>query len=258
MKQVMCLIIILASGVAVSEEADTDKELSGSWQLSWANMYLGKPGVRVDENPRLETELSLRYGSDSSAWYGGVWLSKALQPESEGFGDEVDVYLGYEHRLEQVAISAQASYYTFEDFSEADNDQWALDLKLKMLKVPVLQPYVQLRYFGEVGSNSPEDGFFLFAGVSRHQRLGFTLPWAQKEQAINFSLDSAYSLGALGKPAGYVYTRLSANTDIELFNRTFLKPAVTWQLSAGDQNGGLRDYATDDELEFRVSFRIEF
>ena len=258
MKQAMCLMIILFAGLSAAEETAESKSLSGSLETAVNNTNLGAAGGVPNDEALLESQLMLRWSNDQSAWYGIAWWGSSLPEQPGRLNDEVDLTLGYEHFWQHVALDASASYYAFDLTEKVEDDMWVADLKLKLRNLPVLQPYVHFRYFGEVGNESFDDGFFFFVGANRSQRLGFTLPWTENEQALRINVQSAFTTGAFDNPAAYVYTRLSVGTDIELLDNVFLAPDVTYQFSGKDQDGGPSDYADGNQLLVRLGLRVEF
>lgn len=251
----MWLIILSTS---VSAEESSDKQLGGGLETAIANQYLGKPGIVIHEDPQLETQLTLKWSNDKSAWYGGLWTSSALDNRSGDFDDEIDLWVGYQRYFKQVTLDGRLSYFAFEQFDEPETDQWVIDLKLTLEQVPVVKPHFQLRYFGEVGSKSPESGFFAFAGLSRSQSLGFSLPWTEDKQALDLGAETLWSFGALGRDAGYVGTKLWASTTIPTSKHSYLTPSILYQLSAGDQDGSASDYVDGNQWVFRLAWGLNF
>lgn len=254
---VLAVVFTIVPSASVSAEEAMDKKFSGNWETAFTNMYLGIVGIAVKEEPQLQSQLTLKYGDDRSAWYGSFWMTNSLR-DREGFTDEIDVGVGYQRYFEHVTVDGRVSYFAFNDLEEPETDQFVIDFKVALEKVPVVKPYFQFRYFGEIGSQSPDGGFFAFAGLSRSQSLGFSLPWAESKQSLNLGVESLWSFGALGRDAGYVGTKLSASTPIPLTKRSYLTPSVTYLLSAGGQDGGTGDFVDGNKLVYGLAWGIDF
>lgn len=260
MKHLLVAVLTIVSLVATADEAKqvSTKQFSGGVETAVSSQYLGKPGVIFHKDPQLETQLTLKWGNDKSAWYGGLWTSSALDNRSGDFDDEIDLWVGYQRFFKQVTLDGRLSYFAFEQFDEPGTDQWVIDLKATLEQVPMVKPHFQLRYFGEVGSKSPESGFFAFAGLSRSQPLGFSLPWATNQQTLDLGTETLWSFGALGRDAGYVGTKLWVSTTIPTSKRSYLTPSITYQLSAGDQDGGPGDYVDGNQWVYRLAWGFNF
>ena len=253
----MHYLILMAA--LLSADSGNDKHWSGFAETAVTNNYVVLPGAVVDHNPRLETQLTLRYGDAQSAWYGNIWVSDPLvSRDTKDFGDEVDLSLGYQRTFEQLQLDTKLGYFAFKDLTDIKNDRLVFDLKLTLHHMPVVQPYIKMRYFGELNDHSAPGGFFFLVGASRHQPLGFTLPWSQSEQTLDFGIDTGWSGGAFNKDAGYVYTRLWLSPKVDLSKQWYLQPSASYQWSAASQQGRPSDYADGNQWMFKLAVGFKF
>lgn len=212
----------------------TAKETSWSLSSSVYSKYIGKVGGIFSEDPILVNELSWSRGGA----FAGVWSSTGINKGSYGstYADEVDLYVGYSHSFDWIRIQADVAYYTIKNLELMNDDIFAVDGEVSLLKIPFIQPYISFRQFAKVGRNSFPDGTFYWAGMRRTQ-WGISLDWM-----------NAYSDGALGNDPGFVFTRITANYPIALNKKFTITPSVVLQRPIGGQERHQRAYTTKDEV----------
>lgn len=187
-------------------------------------------------------------------------LVELLNPPAEPappFEGEIDLYVGYIHGFKRLKLDMSLWYLDFNEVGRYDDDQWSAQAVATYTGLKWFEPYLRLNYYGETGSQSPEGGFAIYPGANFHLPLGFELSEG-KEQTLDFGIQSAWSSGALGMDSGYVYTRLSAGTDIPLRKNVFLTPSIMFQLAGPGQTGGEKDYVDGNKWRFGFACRIEF
>jgi len=187
-------------------------------------------------------------------------LCELLDPPAEPappFEGEIDFYLGYAHEFKRLTLDFSLLYYDFNEVGKYNDDQWSAQLIGTYTGFKWFEPYLRVNYYGETGSKSPEGGWYVFPGANFHVPLGFSLN-GDKEQTLDLGIKGAWSSGVLGMDSGYVYTRLSASTDFQLWQNAFLTPSVTFQLASPGQTGSEKDYVDGDKWVFGLDFRVEF
>ena|SRR3989338_7034433 len=120
---------------------------------------------------------------------GGFGHRLDLQTEVSGdFGDEVDFYGGLQEEIGGIRLDFSGSYFMLNHLGQTDDDQAVFDARVDFVRFPLITPYVASSYFGSVGDNSPQHGWFHWAGLSRNQNLGFRLPRQRENQLLKIDL----------------------------------------------------------------------
>lgn len=251
MKTIAALLATLMS-ITVGHTAENSAVYL--WHTDFRSKYLGKTGQVFYDNPIMVNDVSVSYGD----FYAGLWVSTALGGESYGstFGDEFDLYAGWGHTYGWVRFQLSAAYFAIKDLDRLKDDIWIVEPEVSFPEFPLIQPYVAVRSFGQVSSESPEDGWFVWPGVRRTQPLGFRV--GTDEAKLNLDFVTAYSDGAFGKDPGWVFARLSASFPIQISRQLAFTPNVVYQIPFSSQEKHRFPYTTRDEAVANVSFRWMF
>ena len=243
----VCLGMIL-------EAAEVQAGVSCSWTTKVSTGYLAKVGVNLYDSPTVFND----FGCSSGTFGGGIWTSTGVDGDEYGstFAEEWDVYAFWTHQYKHVRVKLIAAYYALNDLEHFQDDVWVLDGEIEFPTVPVLQPYLAIRQFGEIGSESPKSGRFLWLGATRSQPLGFTLGIATAKLSID--VHGAYSDGALGQDSGLVFWRGTIGLPIPLTKQLIVIPSVLYQLPASGQKERRRPYTTEDEFVASMTFSYLF
>ena len=225
-----------------------------SWETQFRSEYLGKIGVVFYDKPIMVNDISLFYKD----FYVGMWNSTALggEPYGSTFGDEFDLYAGWGHTYGWVHLQFSAAYFAIKDLNNLRDDLWIFEPEISFPKVPFVQPYVAVRSFNPITSESPERGWFVWTGLRRDQQLGFNIGSEPAKLSIEWM--NAYSDGALHRDPGWVFTRFSAAFKIPVNKHLMITPGILYQLPIGGQENHPRPYTTENEVVGQVSLRWTF
>jgi len=247
--------LFYAISAQVTLAADTTLYLiGGTWDTQFRSEYLGKIGKVFYDKPIMVNDISLSYGD----FYAGTWIATALGGERYGstYGDEVDLYAGWGHTYDWVHVQVTAAYFAIKDLGNLKNDLWIVEPEVSLPKVPIVQPFVAVRSFDQVTSESPKPGWFVWTGVRRTQPLGFNI-W-RNEAALSLESMTAYSDGALGGNPGFVFTRLTIGFPIVLGKHFTITPGILYQMPIANQEHNSHPYTTHNEVVGSVSLRWNF
>lgn len=214
-----------------------------SYTFGVLSAYLAKPGMTLFSSPIATNELRVSFPE----WYAGVWSSTGFNNKLDDFDDEIDEYVGYRKRFSLFNHSFESDVRMSYFVMTPVGDQIIFDGKLAFLS-SFLQPYVSTRFFGEVNDESPPEGWFTWIGVRKSLPLGFKLPMQSKNLSLDTDSHVAFSHGALGGRAGFIYSRFSVSLPIEIGSHLTLSPLLTYQLTDGGQRGFKGDYTRGDKI----------
>ena len=214
------------------------EDLGITYTTGVLSSYLARPGITLYSSPMSVNEVQFSRNS----WYAGIWASSAFQKRND-FDSEIDFYVGRTDKFKHITSDLRFSYFVMTPVG----DQWIFDNRIS-LATPYLQPYFATRFFGEIYKDSPKAGWFNWIGVKRVQSLGFRLPYQNMVQELHLDLTSAFSAGALGGRAGYVYSRLTITSPVNIADGIDLIPLFAYQLTDGGQNGRKGDYTKGDKI----------
>jgi hypothetical protein len=249
MKKMILIVAMLV--LAPSAVWADESPVSVSWTTGLKNQYILPEGILIHDQPVVENEIAFL---GESGWHAGIY--SAFPDESSLFFEgEVDGWVGYDHLVldEKLSLGCQLTYLAIGELDESKDDQAAMDLRASLPKFPVIQPYLNLRYYAEVGDVSPEKGLFAFTGFTREQPLGFRPPNSEEEQTLDLGVEFVWTDGAMGLEPGLVCSRLTASADIALTKNCFLVPSFLWQIADSDQP---EDWV-DSEWVFGLNLRID-
>lgn len=251
MKKIFVVFAVLAVLTPCFIASAEDGEWKFNLSTGVTSQYLAKPGMVLYNRPIWENIFVFSLNQ----YYGGFWTSAGLNDRGIhhkfDFGDEIDLFGGFRYEFKILKIDLRASYFALNNFRNSHDDLWVIDSWLD-LKTPLLTPYLYIRYFGEVGSESPERGWFYWVGVKKN------LPLSDK---ISFNLNSslAFSDGALRRDPGFIYGRIFTVANIKINDKVSLSPFLVIQIPAGGQHGKPTDYTDKREkFMFGVSLNINF
>lgn len=247
------LAFMFAAMVTIRSYA-AQPEISYTFKTGLATEYLGSVGAVFYEDPISVNELSVGYGN----WYGGFWSSTGLGGTKYGetFGDEIDFYAGWAHTFGWVKVDLMSSYYAIASLDRTNDDLFALEAEISLPKFPFVEPYVRVRYLGDVGALSPKPGFFLFGGVRKY--LTFGQGAADRSYGLLFQLSTAYAAGALRDSTGFVYGRFTSALDIPLSKRWTLTPSFLFQAVTPGQRNDPYGFTHSNETVFRIDLKWNF
>lgn len=214
-----------------------------SYTFGVLSAYLAKPGLTLFSSPIATNEIRVSFPE----WYAGVWSSTGFNNKLDDFDDEIDGYVGYRKRFSLLAHPLESDVKVSYFVMTPVGDQIIFDGKLTLLS-SVLQPYVSSRFFGEVNSESPPEGWFTWIGVKKSLPLGFKLLMQSKDLSLDADGHVAFSHGALGGRAGFIYARFGVSLPIEINDRLTLSPLLVYQLTDGGQRGLKSDYTRGDKI----------
>lgn len=230
----------------------------GVWSFGFETQvrseYLAKIGLVLYDKPIVVNDISVSYDS----FFGGVWNATALGNESYGstFGDETDLYVGWAHQYDWIKFKTLGSVFFLKHLSLIKDDIWILEQEVSFPKVPIFQPYVTGRIFGEISDSSPERGAFLWAGLRRSQPLGFNL--AGEPAKLNFDWMNGYSDGALHRDPGFVFSRVTFELPLKISKNLELVPSALFQVPIFGQASHDRSYTKRNEAEMQIALRWRF
>ena len=225
-----------------------------SWETQVRSEYIGRIGVVFYDKPLLVNDITLSYGDFNV----GVWNSTGLGGQKYGstFADETDLYVGWGHTYDWIRFQVVGAYFFIKDLDNLKNDLWIVEPEISLPKVPFVQPYLSIRSFNQVTSESPGSGWFTWVGLRRTQPLGFRI--GQQDMSLKFDLMAAYSDGALGKDPGPVFGRLTVGMPVGITKHLTAMPSILWQTPIDNQEKHRRPYTTQDEVAGYLSFRWVF
>jgi len=216
--------------------------------------YLGTIGGVFYDNPIAVIDLTISRGP----YYVGLWNSTKLGPGKYGktFGDEYDIYAGWSHDFGDLRYEVTAMYFLIADLARLNDDLWVIDQKLSLPKCLGASPYVKVRCFNRVGSNSPEGGLFLWAGLSRTLETDIKL----RGRTLTIDLDgtTAYSDGPLGKTPGAVFARLTLGASIPIMATPTLRPSVVIQTPISGHEKVAHPLTTKTEVVWGLTLNTTF
>ncbi len=203
------------------------------WTLTTGvfNEYLAKPGIVLYDRPECMNSLSVNIHD----YYAGIWSSTPIgEPYNINLGSEIDLYAGWHKKFSMMSVDIRGTYLALYDLGKMDNDLWAFDAEVDFDKVPIIQPYLATRHYGQIGSKSPGPGTFGWVGIKRNQPLGLTIG----KDKLRVCLDSALasSDGALGREGGLAYWRTGLTLPIGIFRNLTFAPSLTYQYSLDQGN----------------------
>jgi len=247
------LLAVLPHLLTSNLDAETP-EISYTLKTGVASKYLGQIGAVFYDDPVSVTDVSVGYID----WYAGIWTSTGLGGTKYGetFGDEIDFYAGWAHNFGQVRIDIMSSYYTIANLDRIADDLFALEAEMSLPRFPLLEPYVRVRYLGEVGALSPKSGFFLFGGVRKY--LTFGTGASDRAYGLLLQLSTAYAAGALRDSKGFVYGRFTSALDLPLSKHLTLTPSVIFQVETPGQRNDPNAFTRRTETVFRIDLRYNF
>ncbi len=250
MKVIIQFLCLLCFGRLCAEE----QTVAYTFKTGIASEYLGAIGPVFYKQPVAVSEMSVGYGD----WYVGVWNSTGLGGTAYGktYGDEFDLYAGWAHRFGPVKVDVSSSYYAVASLDTMKDDVWVVESILSVPTFPFVEPYIHVRYFGQVGSESPQTGFFWFAGIRKYVSLcdGF----ADRPVTLMLQASTAYAAGALKDSTGFVYGRLTSALDIPLSKKWTMSPEVVYQIAAPGQRSDPFGFTDGNKLVFKLSVRCNF
>jgi hypothetical protein len=232
---------------------DADKPWYSA-QTGVMSQYLGLIGPIFYNSPVAVSEITVGYLD----WYGGVWNSTGLGGDRYGqtYGDEFDIYGGWAHTFGWIRCDLSGSYYTISRLDRMGGDLWVVEPEVSFPKFPYVQPYFRCRYFGRVGSQSPELSTFWFAGVRKEIVLGNGT--AGRSYVLNLQASTVYAEGEPTRRTGFVYGRLTTSLDVPLSKHWTLNPSVIYQVPAPGQRSDPKGYTDGNELVYGASLKCKF
>lgn len=75
--------------------------------------------------------------------------------------------MGLNKTLASINFDIKMSYFGLNRFRKSDDDLWIFDWQIKN-NSNLLNTYFSIRYFGEVGKNSPKKGWFWWLGAEKN------------------------------------------------------------------------------------------
>lgn len=225
--------------------------LSGSFSTTFNTAYIGKIGTVFDRGPTLAQYLDINIGSD---WTVELWSSTNLSGESYNttYGDEIDLFVTWHHRFDDIRVSLTGAYFFLVDLERLNNDVWIGEAEISYVKWGYFQPYLSTRYFGQIGSESPERGCFAWLGIRS------TFPTGIRQTSLTLDLSAAESDGALGKTSGLVYARAVVGLPIKLGEHATLVPSILLQTPMGDQKRHPLPYTERNEAVGSLALTFTF
>lgn len=291
----IAVLMVMASAISLGEEGKL--KISGGWETAVSSIYLGVEGTVIHDKPILENSLVLQFGESgwtAGIWTAFPLQEQAAPQATESptslelsqtrldasgneqtttlrlnfaeaaeeavapFDGEIDIFAGWGKQFSCLRLDAKLTWWLIGDLGEPADDNWLANLKLSLPDCPLVQPFVEFEHIGEVGDLSSKGGNFVFAGLTRSQKLGFKLGKSEEEQALDLELRCAWSDGTFGCEPAYVYTRLTALTDIRISRSCHIVPSLLYQMAGPDQNGALADFVDGDKLVARLAFGFDF
>jgi len=221
------LVIGLAALVA-GTVAQAAEELSVSADLTFASKYVFR-GIQYGDN---SLQPSVEFTIDEI--YAGIWAQQALENRnSEGWGDEVDFYLGFTPKLsDTVSLDVGATHYYY----------------------PSGDPTTEIF----VGTNFTYDSLtpgvyayydFDLEAFTIQGNVGFSVPLDQ----MGTSLDLSGSVGHVSPDLGdsYTYYSVGASIPYKLNEHATAKFGVNWASHT-------LDGVEDDHLWFTAGVTVGF
>jgi hypothetical protein len=252
MKILLGLFFALMLAAFDAESAET--KAVWSWETQIRSEYLGKIGIVFYDKPIMVNDITLSYGD----FYAGTWISTGLGGDTYGstFADEFDLYAGWGHTYGWIRFDLTGAFFFIKDLDRVKNDIWIAEGEVSFPKVPIVQPYLAVRSFNQVSSESPERGAFAWFGLRRLQPLGLHLH--EKELKLKLDLLTAYSDGALHRNPGWVFGRVTVGLPLPISKHLTLTPSVLYQIPIGDQVHQQRPYTVHNEIVGALSARWVF
>ena len=232
-------------------DPESDGLLSGSFTTRFNTAYIGKIGTAFYRSPTVTNMLDINIGKD---WTAELWSSTALGGEGYGktHGDEIDLLVTWHHQFKDFKVSLTGGYFAIKDLSDFKNDLWIAEAEVSYSKYAYFQPYISARYFGRFTSKSPDDGWFVWAGV----RGSFKTVIPRTKLTADVSI--AYSDGALGRDAGLVFSRVTIGLPIKASKKFTITPSVLLQAPIGNQRSYLHRYTDRNEVVGSLGFSFGF
>ncbi len=244
----------LVACLALQAQADQTNTLQWSWETQFRSEYMGKVGIVFYDKPLMVNDVSASYGD----FYAGLWVSSGLGGERYGstFSDEYDLYAGWGHTFDWVRFQLTAAYFAIKDLDRLGNDLWIVEPEVCFPKFPVVKPYVAVRKFSQISSESPDPGWFVWPGVRRSQPLWFDI--GEMPARLNLDLMGAYSDGTFDRTPGWVFIRLTAGLPIAIGKHLTVTPSVLCQVPIDGQQNNPKPYTTQTEILGQLSLRWKF
>ncbi len=225
--------------------------LTGSFTTILNSAYMGKICAVFYRGPTTVNYLDVNFGDH---WTLELWSSTGLGKEKYGstYADEFDIFLNYHRRFSDFKFSLTAAYFFLKDLNDLQSDMWIVDGEVSYAKYDYFQPYVNVRYFGQVSDKSFERGWFVWAGI----RGSYPTPLKQVKLTLDASV--AYSDGALGKDAGLVYGRTVIGLPVALSKRVSFTPSILLQAPLGNQRNSFLRYTDRNEAIVSAALSVSF
>lgn len=191
--------VVLTSSVLTGVggvEEESAVELTG--ELGFWSQYVGETGGVYHDRPVLQTELIAAF---RSGLYVGAWASRTDGPYRETWGDEVDVFVGFEpnDNLDVGVMYILAPKDELSDWGSA---------YLKLSTPPLLEKgwslvgFLKADYYWPLESLTEAEGAYNF-------RIGgqFSQEWERWSSAQR--LEVLYDTGTFGSEEGYLWTAVA-------------------------------------------------
>jgi uncharacterized protein (TIGR02001 family) len=221
------LVIGLAALVA-GTVAQAAGELSVSADVTFASKYVFR-GIQYGDN---SLQPSVEFTIDEI--YAGIWAQQPLENRgSEGWGDEVDFYLGFTPKLsDTVSLDLGATHYYY----------------------PNGDPTTEIFVGGNFTYDSFTPGIYAYydfdlEAFTIQGNLGFSIPLDQ----MGTSLDLSASVGHVSPDLGdnYTYYNVGASIPYKLNEHATAKFGVNWASHT-------LDGVEDDHLWFTAGVTVGF
>lgn len=219
------------------------QDLDWNIKNSLVSKYLGTIGVVISDDPSFVNDITVSKGN----YYAGIWTATGIGhgPYGRTFKDELDPYIGLSHSFGPLKYEITAIYFAIANLGKMNDDLWVIDQQLSSSGFHGFKPYVVLRCFNRVGSQSPEGGWYLWAGVRREQSVG--------RYKLNIDMLTSYSDGPLGKNPGQVYYKTVLNSPIPISKSVILTPTISYQVPTSQQRKSEFPFARKSEFVFGVT-----
>ena len=241
-----------ALSVAVAE----DSKPAFTIKTGVASKYINKMGMNLYDGPVFTSEVIVSYRD----FYADVWVSRGLGDERRlgRAGNEVDFGLGWAHQYDWCKVDFRISYFVIGKPSQSYDDRWVVDGCIDFNKVPIVQPYVAVRYIDRLTRKISEGGWFWWVGARRIQPLGFALGKDLPQVKLIGDTSIMFSDGALGRTEGFVYGRLCGSLEIPVTKNVSLVPTVMYQMPSSMERRTVKCYNNHEELVFSGLLQCTF
>ncbi len=219
-----------------------DLKLSGSLDVGYYSRYVCS-GVTLYNDHVFQQSIGVRI--EPLGLYTRIWSSYSPKGGfNSDFGDEIDYIIGIYRIFKGVGIDISYSFYNMFNVENTAGDLHALVLRLDLLEVFSIKPYIRLEENIPVDRNILEGGFIYELGIKYDINL----------LKFNVSIkghDGAYR----ARPELVSSTELAISSNFKI-KKVNISPTINLQKRLGYKvrNGGI----AEDKIWYGINFSIPF